>query len=317
MILLLKLLQEEKGSAIIIVVICLTVFMGIVATVTDAGAMYLTRSRLQTAADSAALAGVQNLPGNPSLAVEKANYYALSNSPPDSMIDTPQVLESNRAIYVSAHKTVNFGFARAIGHEAGSVSAEAMARLEAITGVRGALSVGVMQDVWTLGDEVVLKGGGNDKVDGGWRGALALGGSGSNVYEKNLKYGYDGIIRIKELIDVEDGNMSGPTRTGTEFRITACPHTPECTIDKYTLGCPRIGLVPILEPVLLIDKKGEDQKVSNKQVRIVGFALFLISDVPGNGNDSQITGRFIQGVVAGESNPDGEDFGLYKAKLVQ
>ncbi len=311
-----RVIREEKGSAIIILVICLTVLMGMAAMVTDAGAMYLTRSRLQTTVDAAALAGIQDLPGNPSQAVDSANGFALSNRPSDSIIDTPQVLESNRAVFVSAHKTVNFGFAQAIGHQSGLVAAEALARLEAITGVSGALPLAVMKDVWTLGDIVTLKGGAKDTIDGGWRGALALGGNGASVYEENLKYGYSDILRINELVDVEDGNMSGPTETGIDYRITACPHIPECTIGHYVLGCPCIGLIPIVDYVLLTDKKG-DQTTSNKQVRVVGFALFLISNVPGNGGDSEVTGQFIQGVVQGESDPGGQDFGLYTAKLVQ
>lgn len=311
-----RVIREEKGSVIIILVICLAVLMGMAAMVTDAGAMYLTRSRLQTSVDAAALAGIQDLPGNPSQAVDSANDFALSNCPSDSIIDTPQVLESNRAVFVSAHKTVNFGFAQAIGIQSGLVSAEALARLGPITGVRGALPLAVMKDVWNVGDTVTLKGGSQETIDGGWRGAVALGGNGASVYEDNLKHGYSDFLRINELVDVENGNMSGPTQTGIDYRVTACPHTPECTIDHYVSGCPRLGLIPVVDYVLLTDKKG-NQTTSNKQIRVVGFALFLISNVPGNGGDSEIAGQFIQGVIQGESASGGQDFGLYTAKLVQ
>jgi Flp pilus assembly protein TadG len=312
----LRLLHEEKGSVIIVMVIFLTVLIGMAAMVTDTGAMYLTRSRLQNAVDAAVLAGIQDLPGNPSQAVETASAYAANNSPLHAEIDIPQILETNHAIYVSAHKTVNFGFGRVMGLDSKLIEAEAQARLEPITGVSGALPLAVMKGVWTLGDTVTLKGGAQEAIDGGWRGAISLGGNGTSVYEENLKKGYAGILRLEDLVNVENGNMSGPTQTGTGYRLAACPHTPKCTITQYNLACPRIGVVPVVEQILLTDKKG-DQTVSKKQVRITGFALFLFSDVFGNGSDSRITGRFIQGIVQGESDPNAPDYGLYKAKLVQ
>ena len=312
----LALLREEKGSVIVVIAVFLMALIGMAAMVTDTGALYLTRSRLQNAVDAAALAGLQELPGNPAQAVETASTYVVNNSPASTEVDTPLIQESDRAILVSAHKMVDFGLARVLGLDSKLVEAEAKARLEPITGVSGCLPLGVMEGTWTLGDTVNLKGGAQETIDGGWRGALALGGNGSSTYEENLKNGYAGILRLEDLVDVENGNMSGPTRTGTAFRLDACPHDPQCTTEHYVMGCPRIGIIPVVSQVLLTDKKG-NQTVSKKQVRISGFALFLLSDVPGNGGDSQITGHFIRGFVQGEADPNAPDYGLYKAKLVQ
>lgn len=312
----LTLLREEKGSAIVVIAIFLTVIIGMAAMVIDTGSLYLTRLQLQNAVDAAALAGLQDLPGNPIQAVATASTYAVDNSPSNTVVDTPQIQESDHAIYVSAHKTIDFGFARVLGRDSQVVEAEAMARLEPIAGVRGTLPLAVMEGIWTMGDTVILKGGAQDAIDGGWRGVISLGANGASAYEENLRNNYTGILRLEDLVDVEEGNMSGATQTGTQYRLDACPHTPACTIEQYNPACPRIGIVPIVEQVLLTDKKGE-QTVSKKQVRISGFALFLFSDIAGNGNDSQIAGRFIQGIVQGETDPNAPDYGLYKAKLVQ
>lgn len=308
--------RNEKGSAIIMITILLTVLVGMAAMVTDSGAVFLIRARLQNAVDAAALAALQDLPDDTAQAVATAINYATTDCPPDTEVETPQILESDRAVFVSAHKTVHYGLARIIGFDAKTVEAQALARLEPITGVKGALPLAVMKDVWTPGQIAVLKGGAQDAIFNGWRGALALGGNGASNYQENLKTGYTGILRLDDLVDVENGNMSGPTLTGTEYRLAGCPHTPKCTIEHYNTSCPRIGIIPVVEEVLLTDKKGE-QTASKKQVRICGFALFLLSDTQGNGNNGLVTGRFIQGIIQGEAKPDGPDFGVYKARLVQ
>ncbi|MDA3936537.1 MAG: pilus assembly protein, partial [Actinomycetota bacterium] len=54
-------LRRDEGAAAIIVAVCLTVFIGLSALVIDIGLWYNFRRQLQTAADSAALAGCQEL----------------------------------------------------------------------------------------------------------------------------------------------------------------------------------------------------------------------------------------------------------------
>jgi len=311
-----KYIGNEKGSTIILITILITVLVGMAAMVTDAGAVYVTRARLQNAVDAAALAALQDLPNNPTQALDTALTYGQADCPPDSVVDTPQVLESDRAVFVSAHKTVKYGLARILGIDSKIVDAQAMARLEPITGVRGTLPLAVMEDVWSPGQVVVLKGGAQESIFNGWRGAISLGGNGASNYEENLKNDYAGLLRQDDLVDVEDGNMSGPTQSGTEYRLAGCPHTPACTIEHYNTDCPRIGIIPVVKEVLLTDKQGE-QTTSKKQVRVCGFALFLLSDAPGNGVDGHITGQFIQGIIEGEADPNGPDFGVYKARLVQ
>ena len=57
-----KVLVEEKGSVMVMVVIGLIVLIGFTGLVIDGGQAYMTKSRLQNAADAAALAGAQSLP---------------------------------------------------------------------------------------------------------------------------------------------------------------------------------------------------------------------------------------------------------------
>ncbi|HEX6146000.1 MAG TPA: pilus assembly protein TadG-related protein, partial [Acidimicrobiia bacterium] len=74
--------REDTGAALFWVAGLLTVLLTTSAFAVDLGWVYLHNSRLQAAADSAALAGVVNLPGFPALATADAQDAAASNGFP-------------------------------------------------------------------------------------------------------------------------------------------------------------------------------------------------------------------------------------------
>lgn len=53
--------SQESGSTIIIIALAMTALLGLTALVVDVGYLYIERSRLQNAADAAALAGARDL----------------------------------------------------------------------------------------------------------------------------------------------------------------------------------------------------------------------------------------------------------------
>ena len=71
--------RSDDGQVVVLVVALLFVFFGIAALVIDGGRWFQTHRHLQTAADAAALAGVQALPSDPSGAASIANTYAQNN----------------------------------------------------------------------------------------------------------------------------------------------------------------------------------------------------------------------------------------------
>lgn len=70
---------EERGAALLWVAGSLVVLLAMAAFAVDLGWVYLNRSRLQAAADAAALAGVVNLPGFPDEADNDAALAAAAN----------------------------------------------------------------------------------------------------------------------------------------------------------------------------------------------------------------------------------------------
>jgi hypothetical protein len=71
--------KDERGQAILVTVLFLLALMGCAALTLDVGMWYREQRQAQATADAAALAGAQDLPADPSLAVSSAQYYADQN----------------------------------------------------------------------------------------------------------------------------------------------------------------------------------------------------------------------------------------------
>ncbi len=299
-----ELLREEKGSVIIILALSLSVFIGLAALVTDAGLVYLTRDKMQNACDAAALAGAQDLQISSAAALEKAQNFAVANGLDLSEV-TIECLQSEKFAKVSATRTVNFTFAKIIGHDSGVVSVQAKARTGPIKGLKGAAPLGITPDIWHTGQTVTLKVGSHE-AETGWFSGLALGASGANIYEANLTHGYNQWLKTGDIINIQTGNISNPTNRAVDIRVGECHHIPTCTPTYYDPDCERLIKIPVITNRL------------DNQVEIVGFAYFLVNGITGQGVDCYITGQFVRGETSGEIDENSSsDYGLYGVKLVQ
>jgi len=299
----LRLLREEKGATIVIVALCMTVMIGFTALIVDVGNLYLNKTRLVNMADAAALAGVQDLPGSPQLAIASANNYALQNGMNSDVVGV--ILSNNNTVVtVNVARTVPFFFAQIFEMTSANVRARAVAAIRPITGISGVVPFGVAKQTLVYGTTYTLKDGAGDGYNGNY-GALALGGNGANVYRGNIEDGYSGLLSIGDWVSTEPGNMSGPTGSGVDYRIGLDPTATFATVQK---GSPRILVVPIIES---LDVNGRSQ------VKIVGFAAFFLEGVGGHGNKNYVTGKFMQMVIPGDSSTGGTGYGLYGAALIE
>ncbi|PKM76264.1 MAG: hypothetical protein CVU90_13545 [Firmicutes bacterium HGW-Firmicutes-15] len=305
-----KFLWNEKGTVLVVLAIAMSVLIGFTALVTDVGFKYLNEAKMANALDSAVLAGVQELPAEPQLALEQAINYANLNGVLSGE-SSFQVDVSNRSISGTANRQLNLFFARALGFETTQVSASSKARITPISSTGGLVPFGVIKEAYTFGQEVILKEGAGDQSYSGWFGALRLGGNGAHVYRDNIKYGYPENISIGDVIETESGNMSGPTRAGIEYRLNECHHVPRCSMNSYVNGCPRILIIPMVN-VEDINEGGHPSSI-----RVVGFAAFLVDCYIGNGQESNVVGRFINYVISGRTEENGSDFGLYGSQLCE
>jgi Flp pilus assembly protein TadG len=303
-------LKDEKGSALIITALCMTVILGFCALVVDIGLTAEEKGRLGNAVDAAALAGAQELINNPENAGEVARLYLEKNNI-DPLDYNVEVFDSNTKIKVTAKMEVNYFFADILGFDKTDVNSAAVAECAPLSGVySGTRPFAIERQELDFGQTYTLKEGGGGGSDGNY-GALALGGNGAANYQVNIVSGYAGYLNVGDNVYTEPGNMSGPTLQGITTLISQCTHLPQCTYESYNPDCSRLITVVMIDS---LDVSG------SKPVSIVGFAKFFLEGVSGSGNDSIVTGRFEKmlsdGIMSNTQTPL-SDFGLMGIRLIQ
>jgi hypothetical protein len=121
--------NEERGAALIWIAGTLVILLSMAAFATDLGWILLWNSRLQAAADAAALAGVVNLPGDPAGALADAELAAAANRfpVPTRATLTPQVIAENQ-YRVTLDTEVDTFFLRLLGFDTFHLSQTAHAQ---------------------------------------------------------------------------------------------------------------------------------------------------------------------------------------------
>lgn len=121
--------REDRGSAIVLVAFSLTLLMGLAAFGVDLAWFYLNSSRVQRAADAAALAGVINLPGDEPEALADANAVALQNGYDGTAADvtvTPDRISANELEVTITHEVPTF-FLKVFGMQTQRITEKATA----------------------------------------------------------------------------------------------------------------------------------------------------------------------------------------------
>jgi hypothetical protein len=123
--------RDERGQAIVLMVLSLVVIMGMAALVLDVGNWYHTKRRLQGTADAAALAGAQLLPNDTSGAQSQALTYANKNGGDvaGANITVTSTVLPNDTISVRARRTDAGIFSGILGIAGADIDARAKARV--------------------------------------------------------------------------------------------------------------------------------------------------------------------------------------------
>jgi hypothetical protein len=123
--------KDERGQAIVLMVLSLVVIMGMAALVLDVGNWYHTKRRLQGTADAAALAGAQLLPNDTSGAQSQALTYANKNGGDvaGANITVTSTVLPNDTISVRARRTDAGIFSGILGIAGADIDARAKARV--------------------------------------------------------------------------------------------------------------------------------------------------------------------------------------------
>ena len=333
--------KRERGQVFLFVALLLGVIGGMGAIAIDLGSYSAERRDLQNAADAIALAASQDLP-DAGAANWTANSWQTKNKAGNatmtvtvrqqSLPDTP-----NPSVKITLTRSHNFSFARLIGITSTNVSANATAIRTSPGGVPGG-GGGLMP--WSVleavknsaspGTTLVLKYDSNNVTNGNF-GALRVDGNGASIYRGSIENGTtNGLCAVSvpsctyasSSVQTQPGNMTGPTRTGTDDRIsttdTACDTWAEAVVDvggkqlvkpecnPFTKGGNLNSKRIIVVPVILSLCDGACN------VTVTEFALFFLEGYGSGGctgNDCEIEGRFISsntslGAIAGIYDSD-------------
>ncbi len=295
-------IKNKRGNTHILVVMALSVMMGFSALVIDVGLMFIERSRLVNAVDAAVLAGAQELVNSSTNTFNIANEYINQNTDDVSNISI-NINESNSSIGVKIDKSLDLIFGKVIGFDKATIVADAKAMIGPVTEVYDGIRPLVVENQSLIfGSQVTLKEDAGDGQQGNY-GVVSLGGTGSKVYENNIKYGYNGTLKVGDLIDTETGNMSGATYDGVNYITT----TDNSTFSNYKRDSLRIWTIPIVNTLNVSGKKS---------VEIIGFAAFFVEDTKKKSGKTEIIGRFIEFVANGKIDQNQTNYGLKGVKLI-
>lgn len=291
---------NDKGNIAIISCLLITALLGFTAYVIDIGMVYIEKTKLTNAIDSAALAAALELPDNGMEAKTVAQSYLQKNN-----VDTNQatitVGEDHKSIEIEKIKNVNHLFAKAIGINSSSVKARTKAVIAPAKSVRGGIRPFAVEVYnFSYGDLVTLKEDAGDGYSGNY-GAVSLGGSGESVFRANALYGYSGTISVGDSIDTEPGNMAGACSD-----IKNYINSEHSTFDNFPRDSIRLWIMPLVDSLVVSGQKS---------VLVVGFAAFYVEDVTNNSGKIEVSGRFVRFVLNSPVDTSLDDTGVYGAKL--
>jgi hypothetical protein len=291
---------DNKGNAAILLCLLVTVLFGFAAFSLDIGLVYMEKTKLINAMDSAALAGALELPNNEDQAKAVVAEYLEKNAVSLQGM-TVTVSSDKKSIQIEGAKSIKHYFAPIIGIESSTIKGSAKAVIGPAKSVKGGIRPFAVQDFdFAYGDLVTLKEGAGDGTTGNY-GGIALGGNGSSIFKINALYGYSGKLSVGDYIDTEPGNMAGATNEIKDY-INA----EMSTFDNFPRDSVRLWTIPLVD-TFEVNGRGE--------IKVVGFAEFYVEDIRGQSGQIEVHGRFVKFVRNAEIDMNLEDTGLYGAKL--
>ncbi|MBM3268600.1 MAG: hypothetical protein FJZ01_13200 [Candidatus Sericytochromatia bacterium] len=283
--------DRQRGSALLMVTALGLALTGFMALVADTGVLALEKSRLQSAADAAALAGALSLSGGTAAAAEKARAYVAANglAPECATVDFPAADTVRVALAASTPAMLPV----LVGADDHPVVAEAAARAETIeTG--GARPFAVPETQFVAGADYILKAGPRSGQQGNFR-AVAIDGTGAQVYVQTILRGAAADVAVGSWLSTEPGNMAGPTDAAIDELIATTSAAvgrvliddPGCSADHVCdpLNCRRIVVALLVDPLTFHDADGRSP------VQVTGFARFYLV---GTNADGEVVGRFLR-----------------------
>lgn len=127
--------------------------------------------------------------------------------------------------------------------------------------------------------------------------------TGAFWYEENIPGCWPGIMEIGDMVPVEPGNMTGPTKSGTETLIDKDPNAywdegRRRVVSSFTPS-PRCVVIPVFDPYVY----KESRQHGRQDIKVANLVGFFIESMTTN----SVTGRLIPaaGLIRGEGEVPG------------
>lgn len=299
-------LKEENGNALLLFTLSFMFIVGVAGLVIDGGILYNTKSHLKKTANAAVLSGAQEILTSNNSVNEVVNKILLAHGEENSVKELKIRPNNENILRLELQRDVPVYFMKFFKINSIKVSVAASATLVTMSGGIGAVPLGIDENVpLEFMKEYKLKVDSGDSTYGNF-GILALSGPGAKLYEQDLTYGYEGELKVGDIIETQTGNIEGKTRNAINARIAACPYTVDY-IDHR--DCSRVVLILVYKPHSISSNQ-------LKSVEITGFAYFYIKE-PMSSHDSSITGYFIKRSGSGAGDSSIINKGAYVIKLTE
>lgn len=315
--------ETEKGSALVFTALAMAVILAFSAVAIDLGVVATARSQLQTAVDASALAGASGLFISEDEAIQRAITFAGLNeciNEPVIITEANVTFPDSDRVRVEATHVIDLYFAKVFGKHTANIHAAAVAEMGPLSGTSAVKPWAIPDLDYVLGDLVVLK--------TGYLGAPGAPSSffypvdfpplnkgtpipGAQEYWDNILTGSDGPIEIGDMLQLEPGNMVGPTRQAVLELIAMDPNAywdgGSNTIkasDFPEFTSPRVCKVSMYDINFPPDP-------GRNYVTVVRLGAFFLEGMQGK----DVHGRFIAITTSGDWGPGDTD--LYGVKLVE
>jgi len=316
--------EGERGSTLVFTAIAMAVILVVSAIAIDLGVIGAARSQLQNAMDAAALAGASGLFDDQDRATQLAITFAgLNECMNDAVIitDANVSFPASDQVRVEETQQIDLYFAKVIGMNTADIYAEATAALGSLSGTGQVKPWAIPDFDYVLGDEVLLKSGESDPPSANSSFFYCVDFpplnkgtpiTGASEYEDNILYGSSMAIEIGDQLQIEPGNMAGPTGHGVRDLIAMDPNAvwngSTNRIDNSDFAefsSPRVCKIAMYDPDI-------PPESGRNYVTVVRLGAFFLERIQGN---KSVYGRFIEITTGGVWGPGDSD--LYGVKLVQ
>ncbi len=316
-----KFFHEEHGNILALTAAILFTLLLFAAAAIDIGYILTAKNQLQVAVDAAALAGCAGLIMNSSYAANQAIAYAAKNN----CLNHPVQLEQADITFPNANRiriqksiTVNTFFLHLAGMPNKTITATAQAELGYIQGTTGLRPWAIPDGGWRAGDRVILKSGGQGELGTTpcWHypvdyPPLNRGNPipGAKEYCDNIKYGTDAYVEIGDILQVEPGNMIGPTKHGVDYILDQDPHAYYSNSHGLLnsafpgFSSPRVVILPLYDP-------NHPPANGRGDIVVTGLAAFFVEGMQGK----DVLGVFLQ--ITNSGKPGNVPGLLRKVRLV-